>query len=416
MSVLRVEEACRIVLDCAQPLGLERVFLNEATGRVLGEDLISPRAMPPWDNSAMDGFALRAEDTRDASAETPVTLDVLGTVHAGDTPQVSVRPGGAVRIMTGAPVPEGTTGVIPIERTRLAEARVEVLSVVDDGAFIRRRGEDIQEGTVVVAAGTRLTPAGIGVAAALGHAHLRAHQRPRVAIISTGDEIAEVGTHVSDNEIYSSNSYGLIALCQASGALPTYIGIASDTRDALRTHLEAAASCDVVLTTGGVSMGERDFVCEVLDELGADIKFWKVAQRPGHPLMFGTLGRRRLVFGLPGNPVSTLVSFYQYVRPALLAMQGHTQIFAPRVQATMVGEEKTRGDRAYFVRGVLTYADGQYTVTSTGAQGSGILSSMVRANALIHVPADVQKLEDGDTVTVEIIDERFGWSRPLGRS
>lgn len=414
MPEITVAEARRVILDAIRPLGAERAFLDRAHGRVLADDLTAGRSIPPWDNSAMDGFAVRFADIDGASPDQPKTLRVLEDVPAGQIASQPVTAGAAIRIMTGAPVPDGADTVVPVELTRPASAGIDILEARARGSNVRAKGEDVAEGETVLPSGTLLTPAAIGLAASLGHATVRVFQRPRVAILSTGDEIAEVGTVAHAGQIYTSNSYTLMALCKDVGAMPTYLGIAADTEDDLRAHLQAALACDAIVTTGGVSVGDFDFVKKVLGELGSEMKFWKVAQRPGHPLAFGVIGGKP-AFGLPGNPVSTMVSYFQYVRPSLLKMQGHTALFPPLVDAELEDDVSTRGGKLYFLRGVLSpRPGGGWSVSSTGAQGSGILTSMVRGNCLILIPPESTGAKRGDTVKVQAIDARIGWSADAG--
>ena len=259
---------------------------------------------------------------------------------------------------------------------------------------------------MVLPLGTVLSPAAIGVAASLGRATVRVHQRPRVAVLSTGDEIAEVGTVAHAGQIYTSNSYPLCAAILRAGGIPTYLGIAADTREDLREKLGAAATCDAIVSTGGVSVGDADFVKEVLQELGGEMAFWRVAQRPGYPLAFGSIGGKP-AFGLPGNPVSTMVSFEQYVQPAILKMQGRRALYPPVVEAVLEDDVRTRPGKLYFLRGVLTRDGNKFRVRSTGGQGSGILTSMLRGNGLILIAPEKSGAKKGELVLVQVIDPGF---------
>lgn len=415
MAHVTVAEARQIILDAIEVLGTERAFLTDAADRIVAETVVAGRSIPPWDNSAMDGFAVRHADVDGASEDAARPLRVVEDVPAGSIATGSVGEGTAIRIMTGAPVPDGADTVVPVELTRpTGEDAIEVFKAPARGSNIRAKGEDIDEGDVVLERGMRLTPGAIGIAASVGRAYLQVYQRPRVAILSTGDEIAEVGTVAEPGQIYTSNSYTLAALCKQLGAHPTYLGIAADTEESLREHLTAALSCDAIITTGGVSVGDYDFVKKVLGDLGSDMKFWKVAQRPGHPLAFGVIGGKP-AFGLPGNPVSTMVSFYLYVRPSLLKMQGHTQIHPPLLEAELTTDVDTRGGKLYLLRGTLTQrSDGRYEVASTGAQGSGILSSMARGNCLMLVPPEKKGAKAGEHLQVLVLDPFLGWGEEGG--
>lgn len=403
---ISVADARRFVLDSIAVLPAETVFLLDARERVLAEDLIATRPIPPWDNSAMDGFAVRAEDVRPGA-----TLAVQEEILAGALPAKKVGAGQASKIMTGAPLPEGADTVVPVELTKASDAARVTLGegkLPAKGEHVRRAGEDVRAGETVVPRGTHMSPAAIGVAASLGRATLAVHQRPRVAVLSTGDEIAEVGTPAHTGQIYTSNSYTLAAAILRAGGIPTYLGIAADTREDLHAKLAAARTCDMLLTTGGVSVGDADFVKEVLSSLGAEMQFWRVAQRPGYPLAYGVIGGTP-VFGLPGNPVATMVSFEQYVQPALRKMQGERALFPPVVSATLEEDVVTRPGKHYFLRAILTRGEaaGELRVRTTGGQSSGMLTSLLRANGLILVPPDRSGAKKGERVQVQIIDPSF---------
>lgn len=402
---ITVAEARAFVLAKISPMGLETVFLLDSRERVLAEDLVASRPIPPWDNSAMDGYAVRFADLV-AGAR----LEVLEEILAGAVPTKKIVSGQATKIMTGAPMPEGADTVLPVE---LTESATEISVVVAAGVKlpvkhenVRYAGEDIRPGETVIANGSVMSPAAIGVAASLGRATVRVFQRPRVAVLSTGDEIAEVGTVAHAGQIYTSNSYTLCAAILRAGGIPTYLGIAADTREDLHAKLAAARSCDMIVSTGGVSVGDADFVKQVLQELGGEMQFWRVAQRPGYPLAFGMIGRTP-AFGLPGNPVSTMVSFEQYVQPAILRMQGRTQLYPPVVQAILEDDVRTRPGKLYFLRGVVTREGNGFRVRSTGGQGSGILTSMLHGNGLILIAPEKSGAKKGESVPVQIIDPGF---------
>ena len=405
MSELSVAQARETILAKVAPLGAETVALADARERVLAEDLVAPRNLPPWDNSAMDGYAVLAADLAPGAR-----LAVIEDVPAGKMPAKTVVKGSAIRIMTGAPLPAGADTVIQVELT-LADGRDAFRCVAEGrlpakGDNVRAAGEDVRAGTTVIARGEVMTPAAIGVAASLGRAHVAVHKRPRVAILSTGDEIAEVGTEAGPAQIYNSNGQAMVAAAWRAGALPTFLGIARDTREDLEAKLRPGLACDAIVSSGGVSVGEHDFVKEVLASLGSEMQFWRIAQRPGYPLAFGTIGTRP-VFGLPGNPVSTLVSWEQYVQPALLKMAGRRRIFPPVVSATLEEDVRTKAGRTHFVRGVLTRDGEGFRVRSTGGQSSGVLTSMLRGNGLIVVPAERDGARAGERVTVQVIDPGF---------
>jgi molybdopterin molybdotransferase len=398
-----LQDAQKTVLAATPVLGLEKVGLMEAIGRVLGEDVIAPRDNPPWDNSAMDGFAVRWEDIRQEHAITkPKILTVIEDVPAGKMAAKTVGPGQAIRIMTGAPVPKGADTVIKVEDTECTPESVTVFKEVERGANIRPQGEDVRKGDCIIAKGTQLRPAEVGMLAILAKSFVVAHQRPRVAILSTGDELADLDERLDEDKIVNSNSYGLAAAVQEAGGIPILLGIAKDQPAALKEKIAHGLNADILVLSGGVSMGDYDFTKAVFKELGAEMNFWKLAIRPGQPLAFGKI-QGKLAFGLPGNPVSSMVTFEMLVRPAMLKMSGHRSYGRPVMQAAFQEKFSKRNDRRHFLRGILKKEGDVLTVRTTGDQGSGILTSMVKANCLIDVPEAVERLNPGDTVTVHVL-------------
>jgi molybdopterin molybdotransferase len=350
----------------------------------------------------MDGYAVRWEDIRDASPEQPVHLEVLEIIQAGAIPQNAVTIGTACKIMTGAVMPHGADTVIRVEDTEEQDNRVWIKRPERPGAHVRESGEDIHPGQIVLENGRVLRPADIGLLASVGRSLVLAHQRPRVAILSTGNELVEVDETLHPGQIVNSNAYTLAAAVQEAGGIPVPLQIARDTLAEIRAALNEAVRHDVVLSTGGVSVGDFDFVKEAMDELGIRRLFWQVAQKPGKPLTFGLL-RERPYFGLPGNPVSALVCFYLYVRPALAKMTGHKKPFLPVVSAT-VGEDlpKAKG-LTEFVRCRLVSSGGQYEAHSTGSQSSGVLSSLSLGEGLVIGPAELPLLPRGLHVKVIVL-------------
>jgi molybdopterin molybdotransferase len=398
-----LHDAQKIVLDAAPVLGVEKISILDALGRVLGEDIVAERDNPPWDNSAMDGFAVRWEDIKqEHGIQKPVTLSVIEDVPAGTTPSRTVGPWQAIRIMTGAPIPKGADTVLKVEDTEQTPNSVRVLKAEPKGANIRLQGEDVKKGDCIIAKGTRIRPSEIGMLAILAKPLVFVHQRPRVAILSTGDELADLDERLSEEKIINSNSYGIAAAVQEAGGIPLLLGIARDTPVALKEKISQGVNADVVVLSGGVSMGDYDFTKAVFRELGAEMNFWKLAIRPGQPLAFGKI-QGKLAFGLPGNPISSMVTFEQLVRPALLKMSGCRTYGRPVVQAIFQEGFSKRADRRHFLRGMLTRDDGVFKVRTTGDQGSGILTSMVKANCLIDVPVEVERLNPGDQVTVQLL-------------
>jgi molybdopterin molybdotransferase len=398
--MLPVAEASARILAGIEPLGLERVALPDALGRVLATAVASPVTIPAWDNSAMDGYAVRAADVADASEAKPVSLDVLETVAAGAFPSRSVSEGQATRIMTGAPVPEGADSVVRVEDTDGGDARVTITSARDIHRNIRRRGEDIQIGRTVLEAGTPIGPAQIGLLASVGAASVDVHRRPRVAFIATGDEVVDLdrfGEALDGRKIVTSNSYTLSAMIRASGGVPLNLVIARDDPAELRARIESAVGSDLLITSAGISAGEYDYIRTVLAELGVQLEVWKVRMRPGAPLGFGRLGTMPWI-GLPGNPVSTMVTFELFVRPMLRRMLGHTRLFRKPVRVTLAEPVNTGAQLTHFLRAIVSVDDGALTARLTGPQGSGILTSMALANALLVVPHERQHYEAGETL------------------
>ena len=398
-QAVRVTEAQAIVLECIRPLGVEKVALLDALHRVSAEAVTAPRHIPPHDNSAMDGYAVRHCDVVGATAERPAVLEVLEILPAGKVPYHQVSPGKAIKIMTGAPLPTGADTVVQVEHTNASDTRVEIYRAPRAGSNLRRRGEDITIGECVVQRNTRLRPAELGVLASVGKAQILVYQRPRVAILATGDEIADLGDPDTSDKIINSNSYTLAGQILEAGGMPLLLGVAPDNREEISQRLASGLQADILITSGGVSVGDFDYVRECLDLAGFTIRFWTVALRPGSPVTFGTVGQVP-VFSLPGNPVASMVTFELFVRPALLQMTGHTDIFRPRLQAAMQDEVKKRQGVRAFLRGILQQHGGQPVVTTTGPQGSGILRSMSLANCLIDIPEDVERLRPGDMVQV----------------
>ena len=404
--MITVKSALERVLESVSPLGIERLDILSAQGKILGEDICSQRSIPPKDNSAMDGYALRAEDTRGASRENPVVLRVIEDIPAGYPARKSVGRGEASRIMTGAFLPEGSDSILRVEDTEKDDDRVKIFVEVSKGQDVRFCGEDVKEGEKVLTKGTLIRPAEIGMLASLGRSIVSVRQNPLVAVLSTGDELVDIDGDVSQGKIVSSNSYSLAAQIAECGASVLQVGIAKDTREDLREKFEACMRADIVISSGGVSVGDYDFVKDVISSLGA-IDFWRVAMRPGRPLAFGKLGSKFL-FGLPGNPVSAMVSFEQFVRPAILKMAGHRNIFRGTIRAAMQQTIKKNTGLTYFLRGIIKEENGRCMVRITGEQGSGILKSMVLANCLIILPEEISVANEGDEVLVQVLDPGFG--------
>ena len=400
--MIPVKEALYRILDHIPLLGKERVSILQAQGRVLAEDIYSFGDIPPWDNSAMDGYAVRHFDIQEASAKKPVLLKVLSDLPAGKVFQGRVGSGEAVRIMTGAPLPEGADTVVPVEETTRADGNVKILVAVSAGANIRRAGEDVAAGEKVLENGTVLRPAHAGMLASLRRSAIYVYQRPRVAVLSTGDELLEIDEPWQDGKIINSNSYSIAGQVLECGGQPVQLGIARDRREELAARMKEGLVADILITTGGVSVGDYDLVKGLLKDLG-QMNFWKVAMRPGQPLAFGRMAAKP-VFGLPGNPVSCMISFEQFVRPSLLKMAGFPRIFRPSLWAVLKEDISKRAGLAYFIRCRLIEESGSLFATTTGEQGSGILSSMVRAQGLLVLPAEKAAAKKGELVRVIPLD------------
>jgi molybdopterin molybdotransferase len=392
-TALSVDEARAAVVAEFHPLPTEVVGLDAALHRVLAEDVVSPVSLPPWDNSSMDGYAVRAADVAGASADRPVVLPVTETIAAGGVARHPLAPHTAIRIMTGAPIPEGADSVIRVEDTDRGEERVAVRDARDAGRNVRPRGEDVGAGEVALRAGTVIDAPQLGVLASVGARQVAVHRRPRVAVLSTGDELVDVHGFdevMAGRRIVSSNSYTLRAAIVAAGAEVLDLGICPDDRDILRARLEAAhaSRCNLLLTSGGVSVGVFDYTRDVLAALGAVMHFWRVRIRPGGPLGFGRLGETPWL-GLPGNPVSAMVTFELFARPAIRRLRGERAIF-PRPIPVVLDEDIAIGaPLTHFLRVVLApAADGRLHVRLTGSQGSGLLTSVARADALLVVPLE----------------------------
>jgi len=412
-----VDEAREAILAAFAPLPAITLPILDALGMVLAEEVVAGVAIPPFPNSAMDGFAVRAIDTIGASFETPIRLRVIGEAPAGYAPRVSVGPGTAVRIMTGAPVPEGADAVVRFEETDEVERPGEHNGHVADavgirwaakpGDNVRPASEDVAAGDVVLRGGAHLRPAEIGMLAALGRTHVLVHRRPRVAILATGDEVVDPGDPLGPGQIRNSNSSTVAALVRRCGGEPVLLGVARDTTAALRAKLREAQRADVVITTGGVSTGDYDLVKHVLRMEGA-VALWQVRIKPGKPLAFGRIGGVPLL-GLPGNPVAAAVAFEQFGRPAIRRLLGHRALGIPTVPARLLDRVENRGGRRHFVR-VRVEPDelGGYTARVVGAQGAGVLTSLLLGNALLVVPEDVSVAEPGMVLPAQMLDWDLG--------
>lgn len=397
--MLSVQEAQNWILQAVNRMGPHTVHIADALKCVLAQDIVSPADVPPFDNSAMDGYAVRSVDTAKARSTSPVRLTIKATVRAGDRLSFGIEKGECSKIMTGAEIPDGTDSVVMVEDVEAKENQIFVRTPVPKGKHIRRKGEDIKRSEVVLKSGTLLRPPEIGVLASLGLAHISVVRRPVVALATTGDELVEIDEPLSPGKIRDSNRYSLRALIMETGCTPLELGIIPDKREEMEnTFKEALQKSDLLMTTGGVSMGQYDLVRDVLSSIGK-YEFWKVNMKPGKPLAFGTADGKP-IFGLPGNPVSCMVCFELFARPALMKMRGEKKFFKEKLSATATCPIDKQKGRAEFKRGKVRREEDTLVVDVTGPQGSGILTSMVKANCLVYLPEEVGPISTGEKVSV----------------
>ncbi len=414
-AMLSVEDALERILRHFRALEAEQTPLLEAIGQVLAEDALATHDIPPLDNSAMDGYALQAADVHGASADNPITLKVAGVIAAGELPNIAVTSGNAVRIMTGAPVPDGADAVIPFEDTDEMQRRADgtplneiaIRYQVAVGDDIRPAGQDVRKGDSVLQAGTMLRPSEIGVLASLGYDSVSAFRRPVVAILATGNELLEPGAPYRPGMIYNSNTYSIAASVLRYGGLPKLIGIARDNLESMNASLKDGLDSDMLVTSAGVSKGDYDMVKDVLSQHG-EIDFWSVRMRPAKPLAFGILNAERdrkvPLLGLPGNPVSALVAFEQFGRAAIRRMLGKPDAPKPTVTAVLDDPIHNGDSRRVYARAIIRRENGVYRASLTGDQGSNLLTSMARANGLAICPEDIPVKQAGETVQVQMLD------------
>ncbi len=424
--MISVEQALEKVLSYVNVLESEAVPILDSLGQVLAEDVKSDINIPPLDNAAMDGYAVQSGDTSGASRESPRLLRVIDTVKAGSISKHAVKSGTAIRIMTGAPVPRGADSVVRFEDTDEQQRKhgslteIGILCAAEPGLNIRRAGEDITRGSTVLRKGAAIRPAEVGVLASLGRVKVKVIRRPIVALLATGNELVAIGQPLPPGKIYNSNSYSVAALVRRCGGIPRILGIALDREDSLVSKLRQGLDADMLITSGGVSAGDYDIVKDVLAKEG-QIAFWTVRMKPGKPLAFGSIeaagqpGRKRAIphLGLPGNPVSSMICFELFARPAILKMMGKTDLAKPTVPAVLEESVSNPNRVRIFNRAVVETRDGKYYARSTGPQGSGILTSMSLANGLAIIPEDRAEVKAGETVSVIMLD--WGEERAMGR-
>ncbi|MBI4854384.1 MAG: molybdopterin molybdotransferase MoeA [Acidobacteria bacterium] len=407
-KLLTVEEALAKVLDQITPLGTERVDLLNTLGRVIREDIKAPMDVPLTANSAMDGFAVKAEDLENAFSDNPIKLKVIEDLPAGYLAKSKVERGQAIRIMTGATIPEGANAVVMVEVTKKADNDfVEVFESVKVGQHIRPRGEDLQKGDLLIKNGTMINAAEIGILASVQRPFVKVSRSPVVAILSTGDELVEIEEAVLPGKVVNSNSYSLAALVKASGGIPIVQSIARDNEQEIRSTIKASLAADFVISSGGVSVGDYDYVKPVLDSLGAELKFWRVSMKPGKPIAFCLLSGKPY-FGLPGNTVSSMLSFLLFVKPALRkAMNMLPPWTMPIIDVVLDSRAVSKGDRRTYLRASLRYWEGKFYARLAPRQGSGVSSSMLGANALVILEEGVTELKEGSQAKAMIIDNIF---------
>ena len=395
------EEARRIILESVPLLGAEVVPLLDAVGRVLAVDIAAPRDLPAWNNSAMDGWAVRAED-----AVPGARLRLAGFIPAGAAAGDDLARGTAVRILTGAPLPAGADTVVPLEEAEEREGQLEVAALVRSGAHVRSRGEDVRAGETVMVAGTVVGPAEVSLLASCSRLAPAVVRRPRVAILSTGDELLAPGEPLAPGKIHDSNGLAVAAAVVQAGALPAVLGVARDDRAALEAMLREGLEADVLVTTAGVSMGDRDYVRDVLQELQVRQVFWKVDIKPGRPTTFALRGKTP-VFSLPGNPVATLLTFEEFVRPALLRMMGHRRVFRPLATATLDDEVRHRPGRVQLLRVRLERRGVELHARTSGPQDTSFLMTQLRADGIALIPSAWGTVAPGTRVDVQVLRPGF---------
>jgi molybdopterin molybdotransferase len=391
------EEARTIILDSVIPLGVEKVEMLDAVGRVLAEDIQAPWDMPLWDNTAMDGYALHSDDCGESTS-----LILSGFLPAGSFMRHPIEPGTAVKILTGAPIPTGADAVVPFEEAEEQDGLVLLKGKVKPGDHIRFKGEDVKAGETILPAGTVLRPSEISMLASFGKLFIPVHRRVRVAVLSTGDELVDPGEVLGAGKIINSNSLALAAAVRQSGGIPIMLGIARDTKESLREKLAEGLTADMLITSAGVSAGDRDYVREVLDELMVKQVFWKVDIKPGRPTAFARRDGKP-VFSLPGNPVSSLLTFEEFVRPALLKMMGFRRVLRPLITATLKEGIRKKVGRVNFLRVAVEQENGQFFAWSPGKQDTGYLKTLLLADGIAVIPADKGDLAAGEQVDVQLI-------------
>jgi molybdopterin molybdotransferase len=405
--MLKVEEARKIILENTRILESETIYFLSALNRVLAKDIYSTQDIPAFNNSAMDGYAVVCSTLKGSSKENPVSLSLEGRIAAGHTLDALVKDYSAIKIMTGAPMPEGADAVVPVEFTEAENNTVKIFKEPSKWDNIRFAGEDIKKGQLVIKSGTKIRPAEIGMLSALNIKSVTVTRRPKISILATGDELAHMDEELSPGKIRNINSYSLYAEALKHECIPTSLGVARDRKEEIAQKLKSVQDSDILIISGGVSVGDYDYVKDVLKQLGMRELFWKVAIKPGKPVLFGVIGST-LVFGIPGNPVSALVTFRQFILPAIYKMQGIMKKPWIELKAVLEEDIEKKQGLTHFLRGITNLKDGKVYVKTTGTQSSGAFSSMVISDCLIIIPEEVTDLRNGEEVMIQITEEIGG--------
>jgi molybdopterin molybdotransferase len=410
--MLTADNALKVILDSVFPLkDIDTIELKNSLGRTLAQDVKTDSDLPSFNNSAMDGYAIISEDTKNATINNPVILKIVDEIPAGHCSQKILNHTEAMRIMTGAPVPKGADSVVKVEETKSRSENgdefVEISRSIGIGENIREQGEDVKKGDLIISKGKLIRPAEIAMLASLGINKIEVMKKPNIAILATGNELVDINDNVAPGQVRNSNSIMLSAYIGSNGGMPLDLGFVKDNPSELKKKFKQGLENDMLLITGGVSVGKYDLVKDILKEIGAEIKFWKVAIRPGKPVVFAVFDSRP-IFGLPGNPVSSMVCFEQFVRPAVWKLCGRKNTTQPTVQAIIDDDITKKKGLTYFIRVKVTVRNGTYHAKVTGPQGSGILSSMVKANGLAVIPEEIDRVKKGDGVHVKLLDSPDG--------
>ncbi len=405
-SVIPIKEALRRILSTIPLLGTERVFLLEALNRISGEEVVATRNLPFYAHSKRDGYAVRYEDVKEASPDSPIRLKEIGEVRAGFFSEKRVQKGEALRIMTGAPIPEGADTIIPLEETQKEDRFVHILRAFSPGQFIRKEGEEVRIGDRVLSAGELVRPYEIGLLASLGRSTLHVYQRPRVALLATGEELIDVDEPFGGAKIISSNLYTLTSQVRECGAYPIRLGIVRDQKEEMKGKILEGLRSDLVITSAGTSAGDYDLTREVIREMGGELIFSQVAMKPGKTVAFWRLNGKP-IFNLPGSPMACMISFEELVRPALLKMMGHLQVFRPAVEGKLKEDLPGEGGLYRFIYGRVSFEQGAFWVTPILPKDPGWSELMRKANGLITIPEDQEAMKAGDRVSVQLLDLNF---------